>query len=123
MNRETLIYELLEEYWSDECDAVGSTNVQNIIEGDVQYKPALGASYIDLAEILTALAAAATFVRHVIDIYYKICEERQKKPKSADLKSEMKNRNLEPDEIDEQTRNKVYEGVCKKLEKETLEED
>lgn len=123
MDKSTLIIELLEEYWSDECDAAGSSNVQDIAEGNVTYESAEGGSYLDLTEVLTILAAAATFVRHTIDIYETLKKKWNKKPQDTDLKSEMTARNLEPEEIDKATRNKVYKAVSKKLENESIEEN
>ncbi|MBD2214771.1 hypothetical protein H6G27_33730 [Nostoc linckia FACHB-104] len=123
MKRETLVIGLLEEYWADECDAAGLTNVQDIVEGKIQYESAEGASYIDLVTVLTVLVAATEFVKNAIDIYETLKKQKNKNPEDTELKAEMKNKQLEPDDIDEITRNNVYKYVCKKLEQEDLEEE
>jgi len=110
---------LLEEYWTEECDAVGPTNVQDIAEGDVNFKPSLGSSNIELVAVLTILAAASTFIKNTIEIAKELKKERGEKPKPTDIEEAMTEEKLEPDEIDRSKRVKVYEAVSNKLEADT----
>ena len=121
MNKSALVIEILEEYWTDECDAAGLANVKDIVEGEIQYESAEGGSYIDLGSILTTLAAGSVFIKNTIDIYESLRKKLNTNPNCENIKSEMKQKNLVPDEIDENTSNEVYKSICEKLEKDNLE--
>lgn len=123
MNKSDLVIGILEEYWTDECDAAGLANVEDIVGGEIEYQSAEGGSYIDLGEVLTALAAAATFIKNAIDIYKTLRKKSNENPNENDLKSEMKRENLVPDEIDEETQIEVYRDVCKNLNEDNLEDN
>lgn len=123
MDKSALIFEILEKYWTDECDAVGPTNVEDIVEGEVSYESAEGGSYIDLGEVITILAAAATFIRNVIDIYKSLEQDKKKFPDDEDLKLEARKKKLESEDIDEETKNKIYKEISEKLAKSNSEED
>lgn len=120
MKKTDLVIGILQKYWEDECDAAGAANVEDIVEGEIQYESAEGGSYIDLGEVLVALAAGATFVKNTIDIYQTLKKDCDKIPSYQELRTKMKQKDLEPEDIDENTRNEVYKDICETIEKEDM---
>ncbi|MEL6442137.1 MAG: hypothetical protein AAFQ80_23195 [Cyanobacteria bacterium J06621_8] len=120
MKKSEFVIEILEKHWEDECDAAGTANVEDIVEGEIQYESAEGGSYIDLGEVLVTLAAAATFVKNTIDIYKTLKKDSNKSPNYQELRIEMKRKDLELHEIDDNTKDEVYKDICENLEKDNI---
>jgi hypothetical protein len=63
MNESEKVRQVLESCYPDDCDAVGPSNLDDIVSSDAAFSAPSVGQQIPLLEILQMLAAAATFLR------------------------------------------------------------
>jgi hypothetical protein len=119
----TLITEILNEHWTDECEFVGEAttekSVQAAIEGktlEEAFGSAKGGANMDLGKAIEILIAAATFLKQAIEIYRMLTDELKAKPPAAQVDERAVERagvgaNLPPAE----QRAKAIQAIEKKL--------
>src|ERR1700733_1602853 len=77
------IRHILERAMPDTCDAVGPSNVSDVVNGKTDFtRPAAGAQF-SLLELLKDLTAAAVLARAVVDLV-KSVRARQNRPLTKD---------------------------------------
>lgn len=64
-----LVAELLNENFKTECETVGPTNLEDIVESEVEFVPAKHGSNMDLGSTIQILTIASTFIKTAIDLY------------------------------------------------------
>lgn len=85
MNESQFTSELLKAYFPKECATVGPTNLQDIVEGGVEFKAAERGSYMDLGSAIATLSLAASFITIVIEAYKLTRTELNRKPTSNEV--------------------------------------
>ena len=106
---------LLEKYLSDECDAVGPTYLQEIVENKTKYEAAEGGSNIDLEVVITVLVGTIELIEKAIQAYKYIQEKRGKSPSLTDLQESVESKLESQPAIDIETREKIYYDIAEYL--------
>jgi hypothetical protein len=112
MERKELIEKLLWECWEDQCDRVGPANVNDIVEGGVEFTSPDGASKFSLDSALIVLVAAVAFINDASDLYIKIRDRNNKDPEGQSLKEEILAKGGEPAELKQTLSSMFYESLC-----------
>jgi hypothetical protein len=111
-NNNQVILDILHKFWSEECEIVGLSNVEDIVNGDVEFEQAEGGHYIDFGEILILLATAAAFAKDSIELVEMAKRRLGREPTHIELIQEASSRKLEPEGIEPTKREAIYEYLC-----------
>lgn len=115
MDANLIAAEVLEENFQIECETVGPTNLEDIVEGEVSFADAEYGSNMDLGQTIQLLVIAAAFVKTTIDIYRALKKEICHKPDEVEIllkilrdKKVMKN-------LDKNVQEKLVKAVIKRM--------
>lgn len=108
---------LLEKHLPDECDAVGLTYLNEIIENETEYIAAAGGSYIDLEVVITVLIGTVELIEKAIKVYKFYKEKQGKPPTPSDLKDGVESELTSVPNIDVETRENIYYDIADYLRK------
>jgi hypothetical protein len=84
------IFELLKSHFPEEFEAVGPTNLGDIIAADISFVPSEHGSNMDLGGAIQILIVATSFIKTVIDIYTGLKKELGRDPDEADISIKIK---------------------------------
>jgi hypothetical protein len=111
------VMEILREEFPIECETVGPTNLQDIVEAEVDFIPAEEGSYMDVGDAIGALALAATFVKTVVDMYIVLKKELGRKPQKHEIEVKITIPKKVSQNLDAKTREKLLKEIVQKLDK------
>lgn len=118
MNEKQITLEILQENYPIECETVGPTNLQDIVDAEVSFASAQHGSYMDLGDAIATLALAATFVKTVVDIAVAVkTEERELNKKTVDERIVISKEILQ--KLDKETLERLIMAVIKRANEKT----
>jgi len=85
---------LVRRYWPEECDALGESVVRDVVTGDHELTPVPGASYIDLVEIIKAVADAVVTIKAIVEIQKLLREQLGREPNSKEVENKVSERGI-----------------------------
>ena len=109
-----IVLNLLNEFYSAECEIVGPTNVQDVADGAEFVSPE-HASAMDLSDAIGTLIIATTFIKTVVDIFVVLKTELKRKPKTEEIEIKISAPKGVIHNIDEKTRKRLIAEIIKKL--------
>jgi len=115
MNTNSMISELLSENLPIECDTVGPTNLEDIVESEVEFVPAEYGSNMDLETAIQTLIVATSFIKTVIDIYVALKKELGRDPEEVELAVKVTAKKDLVRKIDSKTQDKLVKAIAKKM--------
>ncbi len=117
MNDSLLITELLKENFHVECETAGPTNLQDIIEAEVDFVSAEHGSYMDLGDAIGTLVIATTFIKTTLDIYTALKKEFGRNPQKDELKIRITTKKDTFQSLDKKTRDRLMKAIIQRLNK------
>jgi hypothetical protein len=117
MNNSLLVSELLKENYPLECETVGTTNLQDIVETDATFTKAENGSYMDLSSAIGTLTIAAAFIKNVLDIYVILKKELGRDPQKYEIEIQMVNKKDGGKELAPNMRDQLIKAIFQKLSK------
>jgi hypothetical protein len=115
MNDSLLISELLKESFATECETVGPTNLQDIVESEVGFTSAEHGSYMDLGESIAILISATTFIKTALEIYTLTKKELGREPEKDELEIKIIAKKELVQGLDKKARDRLIKAIIKKL--------
>jgi hypothetical protein len=95
-----LIESLVRRYWPEECDAIGESVVSDVVRGDHELTSVQGASYVNLAEIIKAVADAVVTIKTILEIQQLLRNKLGRPPGDVELESGVSQRKVGADDPD-----------------------
>lgn len=115
MDKNSLVFELLNENYQIECETVGPTNLEDIVGSEVEFAPAEYGSNIDLGAAVKILIAATSFIKNIIDIYIALKKEFGRSPDEAELVVKVTTKKDLVQKIDKNAQEKLIQAIVKKM--------
>lgn len=115
MDNKQLIDGVLSEQYPLECEAVGPTNVNDIVKGGVEFAAAEHGSYMDFSEAIATLVVAATFIKAVLEAYATVKKEMMRDPKKDELEIRIVTSNEVTKSLNDEARDQLVDAVIRKL--------
>jgi len=115
MNIKQVAQEILQENYPIECETVGPTNLQDIVDAEVSFSSAEHGSYMDLGDAIGTLVIAATFVKTVVDIVVAAKKELGREPGKDEIEIRIVTKKETIQKLDKETRERLVKAVIKKI--------
>jgi len=117
MEDQILITELLKENFPVECETVGPTNLEDIVESEVEFVPSQYGSNMDLGTTIQYLLVASTVIKNILDIYAAIKKQTGSDPVEAEITVKLDTHKGGKQKIDEHIQAQLIKSIIKKLRK------
>lgn len=108
MDTTALKQEILEEYFPDECDLIGESNVEAIVKGTQKSIQTEYGSNVTIMEVVAIVVAVVTFLDSLLAIIDSLSQRFLRKPTQKEVLIEVKQTIKLPDAVDQKT----LEEVC-----------
>ena len=115
MNEKTITLDVLQDVYPTECEIVGPTNMEDIIDPEINFASAEHGSYLDIGTAISTLAVAATFIKTVIDIVIAAKKELGRNPLKEDIEIRIVGKKEIIRKLDKETQEKLIKSIIKKL--------
>lgn len=103
---------ILEDVFADECEAVGESNVSDLVAGSATYEQPEKGLRFDIVEALKALAEALVYIKTALEIFKLLKEQFGRKPTEQELEKAVKEKLPEPG-ISQEDQKKVLDKISK----------
>jgi len=107
--------EILEQYFPDECEIVGASNIKPIAEGSREFIETEYGVNMPIMEVVALIIAIVGFIDSILSVVERLMKLRSKRITSEEVVIDVKNSVDLPEELDQKTIEKICDYVLKRL--------
>ncbi len=107
--------EILEQYFPDECEIVGASNIKPIAEGSREFIETEYGVNMPIMEVVALIVTIVGFIDSILSVIERLIKLRSKRITSEEVVMDVKSSVDLPEELDQETIEKICDYVLKRL--------